>query len=104
MNFLNVIKKNYQYGIILIEIIIIIFLIILLSNKKECIESTNIELKDETQVVESNTIMVDIKGAIKNPGVYQVDSNSIINDQTCPIMIQKLNYIFARKPLISSEI
>ena len=25
-------------------------------------------------------------------------------DQTCPIMIQKLNYIFARKPLISSEI
>lgn len=27
-----------------------------------------------------------------------------IYDQTCPIMIQKLNYIFARKPLISSEI
>lgn len=27
-----------------------------------------------------------------------------IFDQTCPIMIQKLNYIFARKPLISSEI
>ena len=28
----------------------------------------------------------------------------IKEDQTCPIMIQKLNYIFARKPLISSEI
>lgn len=31
-------------------------------------------------------------------------SETFLTDQTCPIMIQKLNYIFARKPLISSEI
>lgn len=32
------------------------------------------------------------------------DNTQTVYDQTCPIMIQKLNYIFARKPLISSEI
>ena len=44
---------------------------------------------------------VDIKGEVNNPGIYTMSSSSRVIDQTCPIMIQRLNNIFQRNPLIS---
>lgn len=37
-------------------------------------------LLEEKEYEESDTIVVDIKGAVLNPGVYRVSQNSIVND------------------------
>lgn len=42
-------------------------------------EETVIEIEEET-TDEINYIYIDIKGAVKNPGVYKVEENSIVND------------------------
>ena len=57
------------------------------------------EMKDDT-----NTVIVDIKGMVVNPGVYEVPSSFRVNDQTTPSMIQRISGSFERKPLISKEI
>lgn len=71
---------------IIILLIIVIFVIYtkkyLVSNKYDEIDITNDIVKEE--VIEKEELhqkyTVDIKGAIKNPGVYTVDSNSKVND------------------------
>ena len=64
------------------------------------VEEESDTLKDK----EIEKVVVDIKGMVANPGVYEVSSSSRVNDQTTPNMIQKINHLFARKPLISKEI
>lgn len=49
-------------------------------------------------------IFVDVKGAVKKPGVYEMNSSDRVVDQTTPNMIQRISEIFERKPLISKEI
>ena len=56
------------------------------SRKKEVLEPINV-VNEENEVLalvseldRVETVKVDIKGAIKSPGVYEVDSNSIVND------------------------
>jgi len=71
---------------IIIVLIIVIFIIYakkyLVSNEYDEIDITNDILKEE--VIEKEELpkkyTIDIKGAIKNPGVYTVDSNSKVND------------------------
>lgn len=48
----------------------------------ECISCENyINVSKEDNITTENTVMhVDIKGAVKNPGVYEVTSDNIIND------------------------
>lgn len=48
------------------------------SAKKEEIVVT--ESSDNEEALESKEVYVDIKGAVKKPAVYKLDSNSIIND------------------------
>ena len=60
------------------------------------------ELKKEE--IKIKKVYVDIKGAIVNPGVYEIEENKKVIDQTCTIMIQKLNLLFTRNPLISKGI
>lgn len=59
---------------------------------------------EESHTIIQDDIYVDVKGSVQNPGVYKLDSNSRVIDQTCPIMIQELKRLFVRKPLISIEI
>ena len=67
--------------IIIILLIAIIYLIIVIDNQKQTTES-EISMDISEPKVENITdnIHVDIKGSILNPGVYELPSNSLIND------------------------
>lgn len=67
--------------------------------KKANIELENVETKE---VIEK--IKVDIKGAVNNPGVYEINKDSRIIDQRTSIMIQRLGTLFVLKHLISTAI
>lgn len=43
-------------------------------------ESVSILEKNQEEVIESKSIYVDIKGAVKKPGVYKLNEDNIIND------------------------
>lgn len=82
-----IIEKYWKEFIIAILVITIIILGALLFNRKEKIveESSSNEISylenSEDQKEEVKTkIKVDIKGAIAKPGVYELDSNSVVND------------------------
>lgn len=67
-------KYKFQF-ISFILILIIIILTIFLLNKKVEIK----EIINEVPVAK-DSIYVDIKGSIKKPGVYEVDSSTIVNN------------------------
>ena len=48
------------------------------------------EANETIKIVEDIKLKVDIKGRIEKPGVYELDQNSRVIDQTTPNMIQKL--------------
>ena len=82
---MNILKfiKHYYILIILVLILIIGIIIIVINNKNE---QTNVEEVKEIALVENNEeeeknyYYVDIKGAVKKPGVYEVLDGTIIND------------------------
>jgi len=86
-NILYFIKKNIK-DIILFALIFICFLIIIFKNNEVealDLETSNIAMSDFSQEEKRDNdtkaiFHVDIKGAVKNPGVYQVEEGSIIND------------------------
>lgn len=53
---------------------------------------------------EKSNLVVDIKGEIQNPGIYRVEKNTRVIDQTTLNMIQDISSIIARKPMIIGEI
>ena len=76
-----------------------------LSKKKEEV----VLVKKEKTIKKNNTVQiekysVDIKGEVINPGIYSLDKEKRVIDQTTPNMIQRISRIFERKPLISKEI
>ena len=85
--FLDYIKEN---NLLLIIIIINIFgftFLIFNNNQKIVYEksdnNTTLEVSENTLSMETNIpnkIYVDIKGAIKNPGVYEINEGSLVND------------------------
>ena len=111
MDFFNERKKDILI-IILIVIIIGLGVVIVSSINKdnECVnENVVIEKKEEVIEVDNDEdevilYYVDIKGAVKKPGVYQVSKGSIVNEKTTTNMIQKINPIFTVNPLISKGI
>lgn len=62
--------------------------------------STTLPVSEKVQ----DKIFVDVKGAVKKPGVYEMNSSDRVVDQTTPNMIQRICRIFERNPLISKEI
>ena len=79
------------------------------NNKKEDIivdEKNELVKQDEETKEKLKEIFykVDIKGQILTPGIYTMKPSSRVIDQTTSNMIQKLNLLFARKPLISKGI
>ena len=105
--------KKYKYlilsGIIILIMILGSVMVYLFkeSESKEIIDEDNINVMEEAQAeeekeeVKEKTITIDIKGEVNKPGVYELPVGSRVIDQTCPIMIQRLNNIFQRNPLIS---
>lgn len=82
------INKNKGFLIIggsTIILILVLFLVFGKSPEEELLwevvdsNSTN-ELEGSTSVVEGMTILVDIKGEIKKPGVYELSSDSRLNE------------------------
>lgn len=73
--------KKYRY-IILSSLLIIVFLIFFNEDHDEEIEmipELTFEV-EETEKVKEEKIKIDIKGAVLNPGVYELTSNSRVND------------------------
>jgi competence protein ComEA len=56
--------------------------IILFSINSEDVSASEIEVSvsSNTTTNSTNTVFVDVKGAVKNPGVYEVSSNAIVDD------------------------
>lgn len=77
-------KIIYPLTIILLVFVIICIFYIknnLNKNKYNDIEVVNNIVKEESEETEEITMYhVDIKGAVKNPGVYELNSNLTIND------------------------
>ena len=104
-------KKYIKYILTILTIISIILLItikIKLNNKETSIVEEKKELysvvPEEEPTPEITKVSVDIKGAVTNPGVYEIENDKKVIDQTTPNMIQRISGIFARNPLISKEI
>jgi competence protein ComEA len=84
--------KKYKYFITIIIVIILIVVSVLirrelkLSNEEETIEEETLELieeetEEEDNITETATLLwVDIKGAVVNPGVYEVESDKRVID------------------------
>ena len=96
MDFLIFLKNN-KLIILIVSILLNIILLIctsillfkVINNKCECLDMPLLESKEEVtdkkedDVLPSNepkTYHVEIKGAVKTPGVYEVNGNNIIND------------------------
>jgi len=89
VDFFDFIKSN-KFIILVISIFVNVLLIIsfgILLYKylnHECICDNNkliLTTNKEDEILENNkSFYVEIKGAVKNPGVYEVTSNNIIND------------------------
>ena len=74
--------KKY-FWIILIIFLVLLFLFKNNQSTEEVIleENDNLEVKEEAiQETVKSKIKVDIKGAVKNPGVYEVNENSRVSD------------------------
>ena len=82
---MSIIRKNYHLiFLITLFLVIILFLLIkfkMLENKYEVadnsdLETINLDSKQETLTM----CMIDIKGAVKNPGVYTTNCNDNVSD------------------------
>ena len=74
--------KKYRY-IILSGLLIIVFLFFNKnSDEIELTSDLSLEIKEEVteEITKEEKIKVDIKGAVKNPGVYEVNSNGRVVD------------------------
>ena len=74
--------KKYRY-IILSGLLIIVFLFFNKNNDEiELTSDLSLEIKEEVteEIPKEEKIKVDIKGAVKNPGVYEINSNRRVAD------------------------
>ncbi len=90
MDFFNEIKYNTILVIVNIVLLLILsFTTIYIINKKEYIIENNTETEEVKEEIissdisieeQKDNIFIDIKGAVKNPGVYEVEHNSKVID------------------------
>lgn len=82
MNQLIYFVKRYRYIFISIIILIFISLIFVFNNKdtetKETVELFDSQVIEDEQLI--TKIKINIKGAVKNPGVYEINGDSRVED------------------------
>lgn len=72
--------KKYKY-ILIIGCFLCLILVLFIIKKEEPFLVNELEKKEEVVKVENiDTIQFDIKGAVKNPGVYEIKKNSRVSD------------------------
>ena len=80
------IKEYFREGLLILvlflNVFIFCFLVFFDQDDKNDVTSSVVEsvVSEDTNIVEDFDVRVDIKGAVLNPGVYIVNSNSCIND------------------------
>lgn len=73
--------KKYIWIILIVFVLLLFVFIKDYSTEEVILEENNLELKEENiEEVDNIKIKVDIKGAVKNPGVYEVEENSRVSD------------------------
>ena len=101
---MKTIRKNQKVIAIIIFLLIIIILFYLkikLDNNKYQNISVDKDIIENKNNDNNDICMIDIKGAVNNPGVYSTKCTDNVSDQTTPNMIQRISGVFERKPLIS---
>ena len=73
------VRTNKKYIIVIILLLIVIKLIIISSNKVEIEDDENLNASKE-EYLDDEYYYVDIKGCIKNPGVYKLIKGSRVKD------------------------
>ena len=85
MDFLNFIRNN-KLVILIVSVVLNVLLVIfgitfIFNYESDCVCEEKVILTENVVEKEnSNDFYVEIKGAVKTPGVYLVNSNNIIND------------------------
>ncbi len=69
--------KKYLY---IISFLIILIGILFFINSNQVSSETNEITEKKSNKINSQDFFIDIKGYVKNPGVYKVKSNNIVND------------------------
>ena len=99
--------KIIKYIIIIVIILLIGLLLYFINSKNYEDKNNDLSFTEETTEVTTtvkNKQYIDIKGNVKNPGVYEFNENDRVIDQTTLNMIQDISSIIARKPMIIGEI
>ena len=78
-NMFNFIK---DYLLLLVIIVLNVIIIVLINYKDNIVYENNCSdnIVNIDEIKDTEEYVVDIKGAVKKPGVYTLDSNSIVND------------------------
>lgn len=79
---IEVFKKNWFFIIVGVVIVIFIFIIPRFDGEADYItvSGTQDDSSDDQLIKESVTVIVDVKGEVRSPGVYEIESDSRIND------------------------
>lgn len=81
---MKIVKKYLKYIICFVFVLIIFSVSILCDRKTTTIKTKNVEKlsvkKNESKKEDKETIYIDIKGAVKNPGVYELDYGKRVID------------------------
>ena len=79
-NIFKRIDKKYLYAVIVILVVLTIILAYNINNQKPIIKEVKVEAKTTKNEVKKETVKIDIKGAVLNPGVYELEKNKRVID------------------------
>jgi len=79
---MDFLKTHISLGLKIIIILLLVTLIIITTNngQKDKVPIEEVEEKLDKEKEINNNIHIDIKGAVKNPGVYILPAKSLVND------------------------
>ena len=77
---IDILKKFYKEIIILVILIALGIMTFLYFTKEPMMEEKIITVEEKEEANITTDVYVDIKGYVKNPGVYKVSSDAIVND------------------------